>query len=483
MADEVSNNMRCLVGLMVVLVSIGTAQGQGCLAGWTEYRTACFKLFTQTGAMSAANSICESFGGNIVRVKTEGIQALVQGMVLDHPEADYWLHMIRSPHITGYWTYLDGTWLIDCDFTNWGPASDGETGSNDGADYQQCARLYADTQWQWEDTPCGDLHSYICQTGDVIGTGSGSCGSAFGNSMPCTIGYMPGPGDICYKVSATVATFADAEADCASQGAKLAAPYDERTHQFIAGMAMMANPDSDHWLGITADDINGGFKFIDDTELPQCGFMKWAPDQPDMSMTSGYMKSSAAYNWAAGDSSSEKHYICQKGNDYTCERGPNSCTAEQFACPCSGCCLETAQLCDRVDDCTDGSDEAGCDYPTTEAATTTPVITTTTPAVTTTTPAGMTTTTSVDANIVTTTVPDDATQENPPSGSTRASVTDGPTTSQPGEGGSAAANTGGVAVGPVVGGVAGAVVVVGVGAAVGGYLLCKKKPVAVEPTP
>ncbi|XP_066284390.1 macrophage mannose receptor 1-like [Branchiostoma lanceolatum] len=484
MADKVFNNMRCLVGLMVVSVSIGTTHAQGCQDGWTEYRNACFKLFPQTGAMSSANSVCDSFGGNVVRPKTQGIQALIQGMMLDHPEADYWLHMIRSPHITGGWTYLDGTWLIDCDFTNWGPASDGESSSNDGANTEQCGRLLAATQWQWEDTPCGDSHSTICQTGDVIGTSSGSCGSDFANNMPCSFGYTAGPGDICYKVSATVATFSDAEADCASQGGRLAAPYDERTHQFMAGMAMLVNPNSDHWIGITTDTVNGGFKFIDDTQLPQCGFMKWAAGQPDTSMSGGYLDSSVAYNWAAGDPSTEKHYICQKaGSLYTCERGPTSCTADQFACPCGGCCLETAQLCDRVDDCTDGSDELGCDFPTTPAATTTIAAATTTPAVTTIIPAVttvMATTASDDANIVTTTTPDDDT----PDDSTRAPVTGASlTTSRPEEGGSAAANRGGVPAGPVAGGVVGAVAVVGAGAAVGGYLMYKKKQMAVDPTP
>ncbi|KAI8503824.1 hypothetical protein Bbelb_187950 [Branchiostoma belcheri] len=305
--------------------------------------------------------------------------------------------------------------------------------------------------------------------------------------------------------------------------------------------------------------------------LPQCGYMKWAADQPDTSLPCGYLDSTAAFNWATADTSAEKYYICQKarmrtsvgrsnttsglssccsalhncvspkgyGNGdappyawhkstgdlllfgrfllfpaatrrlflqmylltpanerenlinqarclHTCAgvllhnphicfpsqpevllqyQGPTSCTADQFACPCNSCCLETAQLCDRVNDCTDGSDEAGCVYPTTEGPTTTPVVTTTTPAVTTV----LTTTTTVGGgNIAESTAPD-----------VRAPSTASTTTSRPEEGGSAAANT--APVGAVAGGVVGAVVVVGAGAAVVGYMLYKKKQVSVEP--
>ncbi|XP_066297739.1 discoidin, CUB and LCCL domain-containing protein 2-like isoform X2 [Branchiostoma lanceolatum] len=58
-----------------------------------------------------------------------------------------------------------------------------------------------------------------------------------------------------------------------------------------------------------------------------------------------------------------------------------------------------------------------------------------------------------------------------------------PTTSRPGEGGSAAANTGGAPGGKVAGGVVGAMAIAGAGLAIGGYLLYKKKRLAVEPTP
>ncbi|XP_078677628.1 C-type lectin lectoxin-Thr1-like [Branchiostoma floridae x Branchiostoma belcheri] len=281
MEDKFFNNMRCLVlGLLVALVGIGTAQEEDCLDGWTAYRGACFKLFTETMTMGSANNFCQSLGGsNVLRPKTKGIQALVQGMIMDHPEASYWMHMIRSPMIEGGWTYLDSTWLIDCDFTNWGPASDGEVSSNDGANTEQCAILTPDTNWQWEDTSCGNTYSYICQKGDVNGTSPSNCGSCeytFRHNTylspnllvndPCPSGWTVGPGHYCYKVSATVATFAGAESVCAAEQARLAAPYDERTHQFIVGMGMLVNPNSDHWVGIKPDTVNGGFKFSDDTE-------------------------------------------------------------------------------------------------------------------------------------------------------------------------------------------------------------------------
>ncbi|KAI8503825.1 hypothetical protein Bbelb_187960 [Branchiostoma belcheri] len=236
----------------------GTAQEEDCLDGWTAYRGACFKLFTETATMGSANNFCQSLGGsNVLRPKTKGIQALVQGMIMDHPEASYWMHMIRSPMIEGGWTYLDSTWLIDCDFTNWGPASDGEVSSNDGANTEQCAILTPDTNWQWEDTSCGNTYSYICQKVLV--------------NDPCPSGWTVGPGHYCYKVSATVATFAGAESVCAAEQARLAAPYDERTHQFIVGMGMLVNPNSDHWVGIKPDTVNGGFKFSDDTDTCRPG--------------------------------------------------------------------------------------------------------------------------------------------------------------------------------------------------------------------
>ncbi|XP_019633281.1 PREDICTED: rheacalcin-1-like [Branchiostoma belcheri] len=159
--------LRILVGFLVVTFNFGGTLA--CESGWTEYRGACFKLFNEEVTLAFAVDACrtslmpETTDTTIVKPKTRGIQALLNGMMIGHPEDDFWLSMLNV-NANG-WAYLDAAVVNDCDWTNWGPASNGEASSSDGDWGEQCAKMTGSTGWAWDDAGCTSQGKYICQSG------------------------------------------------------------------------------------------------------------------------------------------------------------------------------------------------------------------------------------------------------------------------------------------------------------------------------
>ena len=248
------------------------ANGDGCNAcvvvcagpGTTTKATDTFHCYGKVAAGLSwydARYACLSAGGDLASITSDPERQLVDAIT----DSDTWTGG-NDQAAEGQYAWANGEpWGYD----KWQGGQPDNAGLPPGED---CFLFTATASMH--DFPCSDAKSYLCEieptgpcgdgkkTGieecddgnDVAGDGCSAC------QMDCGAGEIEDPGTHhCYRFVATAASWSDAEADCASQGAHLASITSGSERAFLAGQGL----DGDLWLGGTDAVTEGKWVWAD----------------------------------------------------------------------------------------------------------------------------------------------------------------------------------------------------------------------------
>ncbi|XP_019621863.1 PREDICTED: LOW QUALITY PROTEIN: uncharacterized protein LOC109468072 [Branchiostoma belcheri] len=173
-----------------------------------------------------------------------------------------------------------------------------------------------------------------------------------GVTTGCPMGYNAHGGS-CFKAYNQDKTYSQARQVCAADGGLLAMPKDREVDDFLLDLKNAVDPNSPFWLGLNNQNGEGGWAWEDGTPYsPAADWTGWQPGEPN-SNGEGCVNHLGA-GWNDAPCSSASYFICQRKDAIRCPLG-------YFRCGHGHACTLTWRRCDGRTDCSDGSDEDGCE--------------------------------------------------------------------------------------------------------------------------
>ncbi|XP_019632289.1 PREDICTED: uncharacterized protein LOC109475911 [Branchiostoma belcheri] len=167
--------------------------------------------------------------------------------------------------------------------------------------------------------------------------------------LGCPSGYTAHGGS-CFKAYNQEKTYSQARQVCAADGGLLAMPKDIDVDGFLMDLKNALDP---FWFGLNNQNGEGEWAWEDGTPFsPTADWTGWQPGEPN-SNGEGCVNHLGA-GWNDAPCSSAFNFICQLKNAIRCPLG-------YFRCGHGHACTLTWRRCDGRTDCSDGSDEDGCE--------------------------------------------------------------------------------------------------------------------------
>ncbi|XP_019631488.1 PREDICTED: uncharacterized protein LOC109475317 [Branchiostoma belcheri] len=171
-------------------------------------------------------------------------------------------------------------------------------------------------------------------------------------SVGCPVSYTS-YGDSCFKAYNQVKTYSQARQVCAADGGLLAMPKDRDMNDVLLDLKNAVDPNSPFWFGLNKQNGEGRWAWEDGTPYsPTADWTGWQPGEPNSN--GGDCVNHLGARWNNAPCSSASNFICQLKDAIRCPLG-------YFRCGHGHACTLTWRRCDGRTDCSDGSDEDGCE--------------------------------------------------------------------------------------------------------------------------
>ncbi|XP_066266209.1 perlucin-like protein isoform X1 [Branchiostoma lanceolatum] len=125
-----------------------------CPAGYQQFQRTCYRFSTDQKPYSEARDTCHGEGGRLATVKTNWTHDFLANHVRATTHANTWIGL-SDVETEGVWIWDDGTLLAGDGI--WGT---GEPNSGTG---ENCAHIYPDKDYRWNDSNCPRSYYYICE--------------------------------------------------------------------------------------------------------------------------------------------------------------------------------------------------------------------------------------------------------------------------------------------------------------------------------
>jgi hypothetical protein len=136
-----------------LIVNAGPCGEEGSDADFTSTDGTCYEYFFQGSTWAGAKLKCEILGGELATINDEVANGILASLV---PTA------FPTAWLGGTDESTEGTWTWDgvgMTYTNW-RAGEPNNGNGSG---ENCMIIESDRGGTWDDRPCSDTTSYICQ--------------------------------------------------------------------------------------------------------------------------------------------------------------------------------------------------------------------------------------------------------------------------------------------------------------------------------
>ncbi|XP_066284145.1 macrophage mannose receptor 1-like [Branchiostoma lanceolatum] len=305
-----SRRFTRLCWLLVLSGLLGTTTGQEssgsgpCPEGYVLFENICYKAYKEFKTFSQALQRCEDEGGTLAMPKHQSVDAFFTGLIINlSPMTDAWIGLRNEG---GTWTWLDGSTVSECGFSDWDESNTDHTVGH-------CGFIRFTSWYKWVDDPCdGTLRSgFICQ----IGEGDSNC-----ETIDSCTDHPQGvsSGDTCYYIKdGTYKTYEGAVDVCDADDASLAMPKNAGITFLLMGIIIKTSPSrsTDHWVGIDDLLVEGQGAFPDGLLLESCSFTNWMSGNSgnEIDKNCVVLKTSAWMDWSYIDCGRPTLYICQLG--------------------------------------------------------------------------------------------------------------------------------------------------------------------------
>ncbi|KAI8487892.1 hypothetical protein Bbelb_343400 [Branchiostoma belcheri] len=133
---------------------------QACpIAGYSSFNGVCYKAFPYPKTYAEARQTCAADGGLLAMPKNGVINTFIYNLA-GGGNQHRWIGLTDAT-VEGQWIFEDGETLSSTGYTNWGPGEPNDFGGG-----EDCGEMRGAL---WNDAPCQNARSFICQLSTVVG--------------------------------------------------------------------------------------------------------------------------------------------------------------------------------------------------------------------------------------------------------------------------------------------------------------------------